>query len=209
MSRLSILFALIGTTTNNTTTNINTNTNNNRPRLEQTLRLLSNFGGDVNVPDTYVNSYGFNEILKDLPPIKLALNCVGGDSVIDIVRVIGKGATLVTYGGMSKEQVAIPSDLISKKLLKLSSFWVTERSKQHTKSERISMINDIASIIRKNKLNLLYELHDFDDFQYALERSLEPFGLRKVVLSMDYPDRLKEHDARPSSDYWVFQTDTV
>jgi trans-2-enoyl-CoA reductase len=171
--------------------------------------MLSNYGGDINVPEDYVNSYGFNEMIKDLPPIKLAFNCIGGEGVVDIARVVGKGATLVTYGGMSKEQVAIPSDLISKKLLKLQSFWVTEWAKNHSIAERTTMINDISSLVRSKKLSLLYEMHDFDDFNYALHKSMEPYGLRKIILNMDYPDRLKEHDARPSSDYWVFQTDTV
>jgi len=120
-------------------------------------------------------------MLKELPPVKLAFNCIGGDSVIDIARVIGKGGTIVTYGGMSKQQVAIPNDIISKKLLKLSSFWVTEWSKTHSIDERSAMINDIAALIRNKKLSLLYELHDFDDFDYALQRSMEPFGLRKVL----------------------------
>ena len=171
--------------------------------------MLSNFGGDINVPEDYVNSYGFNEMIKELPPIKLALNCIGGDVCVDMVRVLGKGATMVTYGGMSKKPLAIPEDLISKKLLKMQSFWVTEWAKNHSTSERITMINDIVNMIKSKKLTLLYEMHDFDDFSYALQKSVEPFGLRKIILNMDYPDRLKEHDARPASDYWIFQTDTV
>jgi hypothetical protein len=47
----------------------------------------------------------------------------------------------------------------------------------------------LPQMIKDRKLSYHYELHDFDDFDYALKRSLEPYRLRKVVLNMDCPDR--------------------
>lgn len=52
----------------------------------------------MNVTDEYLNDKGFQEILADLPPIKLALNCVGGDSATELSRLLSPGGTLVTYG---------------------------------------------------------------------------------------------------------------
>lgn len=175
------------------------------------LRLLDNLGGDINILDSYVNSREFKEILRDLPPVKLALNSVGGDIVTDMARVLPYGATIVTYGGMAKRPVSIPQELLNYKNLKLCGFWITEWNKRHSKTDRSLMIEDIAGWIREEQFNLFMELHDFDDFSYALERSLVPHKFRKVVLNMDYPDRMAEHDAKSSDprNYQIFETDPL
>ena len=180
-----------------------------RPNPEETLRMLAGFGGDVNVLDSYVNTPGFREIMSELPPCKLALNCVGGNLAADMARCVTIGGTMVTYGGMSKRPISIPFDLINYKQLNLKGFWVSKWHLEHGAEEKSAMINDIASMIRAKRLSFLLEVHDFDDFNYALEKSLEPYRLRKIVLRMDYPDRMKEHDARPESDYDVFETTLV
>ncbi len=58
------------------------------------------------------------------------------------------------------------------------------------------MLEDLANIIRAFKLTLFFQMHDFDDFDYALQVATKPFELRKVVLDMNPPDRLAEHDLR-------------
>jgi trans-2-enoyl-CoA reductase len=180
-----------------------------RPDVESELRLLTNLGGDINITDEYVNTHGFNQIMKDLPPCKLALNCVGGDVATQMSRVLGPNATMVTYGGMSKKPVQVPFEVLVYKQLKLKGFWITAWNKGHSIEERQIMLNDVSEMIRSKKLQLFYELHDFDDFNHALKKSMESFRRRKVVLNMDYPDRLKEHDEKKNSDYDVFETSTV
>lgn len=175
-----------------------------RPEVETALKLMTNLGGDVNVPDHYVGTASFNEILKDLPPVKLALNCVGGSSATDLARVLAPGGTLVTYGGMSKEPLTIPHDLIVHKQLKLRGFWIADWYAKHSREEASHMLNDIAGLVRDKRLFFFYRMHDIDDFPRALEKATEPFQNRKVVLDLQPPDRFKEHDARPESDYEVF-----
>lgn len=181
----------------------------NRPDVEGTLRLLTNLGGDINVPDTFVNSHEFRSILADIPPVSLGLNCVGGDLVAHMARSMGEGATIVTYGGMSKRPVILPFDLVAYKRIQLKGFWVSQWYKTHSRQERITMLEDIASLMRSQQLTSFYEMHDLDDFSHALSAHLEPFKLRKVVLNLHPPDRLQEHDARPETDYEVFETTVV
>ena len=166
-----------------------------RPDVSETLELLSNYGGDINVPSSYVGTPGFKEILAELPDIKIGFNCVGGDIVVDMARSISPGATIVTYGGMSKKPVEIPNDILTNKKLNLQGFWVSEWNDKAKKEDRSAMLEDIASMIKSNKLSFLYEMHDFDDFNYAMKRHNTDYKLRKVVLNMDYPDRFAEHDA--------------
>jgi hypothetical protein len=110
---------------------------------------------------------------------------------------------------MSKKPLTIPLDLIAYKQLSLKGFWISQWHKDHTVAERSAMFEDIISSIRREQLMFFFELHDLDDFQYALSRSQEKFYLRKVVLSLDYPDRMKEHDKKTKEDYEMFETTVV
>lgn len=177
-----------------------------RPEADKVLRLLDNLGGDINITDEYLGTAGSLEILKDLPPISLGLNCVGGEVGVDMARVLAPGATLVTYGNMSKKPLTVPEDLVTAKQLQLKGFWVAEWYKNNSLEARAAMLQDLARMVKENKLTFFFEMHDFDDFDFALSKAQEPFRFRKVVLNMDYPDRMKEHDARPESDYFVFET---
>lgn len=180
-----------------------------RPEVDTTLRMLSSVGGDVNVTDKYLSQYGFKEIVQDLPPIKLGLNCVGGDVVADMVRALGPNSTLVTYGGMSRRPVTVPFEVLAYKQIKMKGFWISAWNETAPVAARTKMLEEIAGMISAGDLELLFEMHDFDDFDHALQTALEPFYLRKVVLNIDYPDRFKEHDAKDPSEYSIFQTETV
>jgi mitochondrial enoyl-[acyl-carrier protein] reductase / trans-2-enoyl-CoA reductase len=178
-----------------------------RPDVDNTLRLLTNLGGDVNITDEQLRSYEFHhDILSEMGPIKMALNCVGGRVVTDMVRLLPPNTSLVSYGGMSRRPINLPMDLLTSRNISMKGFWVSKWYEQHSRLERAIMIAEIASLIRSKQFTLFYELHDIDDFQYALRRHLEPFQLRKVLLNLDYPDRLEEHDSLGEEAYKVFET---
>lgn len=176
-----------------------------RPEAETELRLLANLGGDVNLLSSQVNNASFKELLADLPPLKLALNAVGGDSAVELARALSPGGTLVTYGGMSRQAPNIPLDLLADKNLQLKSFWMTKWSQQHSKEEKIAMFDEIAALIKDGQLAYFFELHDMDDFDYALKRATTPYTFRKVVLDMNFPDRMAEHDQLTEWDYSHFK----
>jgi trans-2-enoyl-CoA reductase len=180
-----------------------------RPQINRVNRLLTNLGGDVNVTDSYLNTYGFQEIMADLPPCKLALNCVGGEVATNMCRVLAPGGTMVTYGGMSKQPVTVPFDLLTYKQLNLKGFWMSKWIETNTIEARAEMLKDITDYIKAKQLSFFFELHDLDDFEYALKRSLTPYNFRKVVLNLDYPDRLQEHDMKTAEDYEMFEAPVV
>lgn len=180
-----------------------------RPEVGDVLRLLTNLGGDINVPDWYVNSSSFQEILKELPPVRLALNSVGGASATDLFRVVAPNGTIVTYGGMSKKPLTIPLDLIAQKQLSHKGFWISTWYRNHNNEDRQKMTDEVADMVRNKQLSFFFELHDLDDFQYALKKSQEPFQFRKVVLNLNYPDRLAEHDRMDAKEYEVFEAPVV
>jgi trans-2-enoyl-CoA reductase len=180
-----------------------------RPEAANTLRLLTNLGGDVNVTDSYAKTADFHEIVREMGGCKLAFNCVGGESVTDLARVLASNGTLVTYGGMSKQPIAIPFDLLTHKQLQLKGFWIAKWYETHSKEEAAEMFDDISSMVRDDKLTYFFRMHDLDDFPFALEKATEPFQNRKVVLNCDFPDRMKEHDNRDKKDYEMFEAPIV
>lgn len=46
---------------------------------------------------------------KKVSQPKLALNCVSGQNALEVLRHLGHGGTMVTYGGMSREPVTVPT----------------------------------------------------------------------------------------------------
>jgi mitochondrial enoyl-[acyl-carrier protein] reductase / trans-2-enoyl-CoA reductase len=182
-----------------------------RPNVDKTLRLMSNLGGDINVLDIQVNTPFFKEILSELPPCKLAFNCVGGDSTTDMARCLAPGGTLVTYGGMSKRTLTLPVELVAYNQLKVKGFWIATSDEERGIAAKQEMINEIATMVRDKQIAFFYEVHDFDDFHHALKRSTTPFALRKIVLNLDAPDRMAEYDEKMAQKkaYWKYETYAV
>jgi hypothetical protein len=92
------------------------------------------------------------------------------------------------------------------------TFKIADWYGQCTAPQKSAMWADIAAAVRENRLTMFFAEHDFDDFSHALGEAGEAAAgraLRKVVLRMDHPDRLKEHDALPKEAYEVFETTVV
>ncbi|RYH05883.1 hypothetical protein EON65_43590 [archaeon] len=89
--------------------------------------------------------------------------------------------------------------------IELKGFWMSEWYAQATVQQKEDMFAHIGQQVKDLKLSFFYELHDLDDFAHALSRSQEPFRFRKVLLQMQYPDRMQQHDQLDDQAYEVFQ----
>ena len=65
------------------------------------------------------------ELLKNLPPVLLALNCVGGDSSLLLASVLSEDGTIVTYGNMGRAPVYVPTGAAIFKNITAKGFWLT------------------------------------------------------------------------------------
>jgi trans-2-enoyl-CoA reductase len=180
-----------------------------RPNVTDVLRMIETLGGDVNITDDQINTVEFREILADLPPCKLAFNCIGGEHTTEMIRCLDTNATVVTYGGMSKKPLTIPFDILASKQLQVKGFWMANWYETNGITAKTDMMNDIVDLIRNKQLTFFYEVHDFDDFHHALDISTRPYQLRKVILNLDHPDRLKEHDAMDPEEYRIFEASVI
>lgn len=179
----------------------------NGPDADEMLRLLTNLGGDVNVTADYLGSHEFNSIMSGTS-VKLMVLGDNVDSAADMARVGGEGSTMVSIGGVTLPK-EVESFVTNEMKVKTASFAISDWYKSCKVIDRAQMNANIATMIRTNHLTLFFAEHDFDDFGFALEQAQVPMALRKVVLRMDAPDRMAEHDALTAKDYEVFETDVV
>jgi len=156
-----------------------------RTNLDETLRLLTNLGGDINIPDNMLDTPELDKLLSDLPskPI-LGLNCIGGEATTKLVKTMNDGGIVVTYGGMSKRPLKLPIDLITTKNLTFRGFWVSAWYQTCSIDERLEMMNEICDMIKNDQLISFNQMHNIDQFDNALKVSQTPMQFRKVVLNL-------------------------
>jgi len=152
-----------------------------RPDEKQMVERLKFIGGDVVVTEDFATTYGMVKVLSDLPKPKLALNCVGGDSSRTLVKLLGNGGMMVTYGGMSRKPITIPSAPFIFNDITLKGFWLTNWVKEHGKEDRKEMLDAVTDLMKRKKLLLFLQTHKFSELQYALKTYMEPYNNRKMV----------------------------
>ena len=66
----------------------------------------------------------------------MGLNCVGGKPTSAMVKCLSEGGHLVTYGGMAKQPLQLPTGLLIFKDIKFSGFWVSRWSDRHPEEKK-------------------------------------------------------------------------
>ncbi|KAG6032290.1 hypothetical protein E4U41_007262 [Claviceps citrina] len=127
-----------------------------RPSAEETAALvqeLVDLGADVVVPESQLLSRQWTDRLAEITrggreQIGLALNCVGGKSATALARSLGEGACLVSYGGMSKQPVALPVGLLIFKDIRFVGFWLSKWNRKDPVGRR-HMVDDLLNLKRQ------------------------------------------------------------
>lgn len=146
---------------------------------------LKSLGATVVVTSDYLGSAKFKELISDLPAPKLALNCVGGKSSLEIGKTLAKKGVHVTYGGMSKEAVSVGTGSLIFHDITLKGFWLSEWVKESSVDERVAMLNELAALVEAGKLRTWIQTYKFADFDDALVAAVNRTTKRKIVLLMD------------------------
>ncbi|KAJ2110553.1 mitochondrial 2-enoyl thioester reductase [Coemansia sp. S142-1] len=111
--------------------------------LERELRLL---GADLVVRDTELSSDTFKTQVRALGAVKLGLNCVGGRMALSMTKHLSAGATLASYGGMSRQPVVMPTSLLLFKDIAARGFWMNRWYEHCGKEERDDMWREILEM---------------------------------------------------------------
>ncbi|OAA72125.1 Alcohol dehydrogenase superfamily, zinc-containing [Cordyceps fumosorosea ARSEF 2679] len=131
-----------------------------RESTEETESLkqeLYKLGADVVVSESKFLSREWKDQLAEITrngrdSIGLALNCVGGKSATTLARALGDGGTLVSYGGMSRQPIALPVGLLIFKDIRFVGFWLSNWNERDAVGKK-HMVNDILDMIRQGKFS--------------------------------------------------------
>ncbi|KZT30021.1 NAD-binding protein [Neolentinus lepideus HHB14362 ss-1] len=127
----------------------------NRPNIEELKKHLHSLGAThVFTYDDLSNKSTVSDIksLAEGNYPKLFLNCVSGKDTTAMLRLLGADATVVSYGAMSKQPLSVPTSYFIFKDLRTCGFWQSRWYNQHTREERIEVMDSIIDIIRQGKL---------------------------------------------------------
>ena len=82
--------------------------------------------------------------------VKVGLNCVGGKPATALAKFLSPGATMVTYGAMSKQPVILPASLLIFKEISFNGFWVSKWSDRHPDQKK-QTVDDVLRLTREGK----------------------------------------------------------
>ena len=122
--------------------------------LEEMTELRNNLrelGANEVITDEELSSKEIKEKIKHLTQgrgIGLGLNCVGGRAATDMARNLRHSGTMITYGAMARQPVAIPASLFIFNNISLRGFWVSEWAKGKD-AEKEKMLEEIFGWMRK------------------------------------------------------------
>ncbi|RWS28030.1 trans-2-enoyl-CoA reductase-like protein [Leptotrombidium deliense] len=143
-----------------------------RPDLDTLKKELQQLGADYVVTEEELRLEIMNDIWKSgIPKPKLALNCVGGKNATDCLRHLDFRGTMVTYGGMSKQPVIIPTGSLIFKDQIFKGYWMSRWIKENWQSdERSTMMQYLCNALKDGKLKSAKAIpYKLDDYKQALE----------------------------------------
>ncbi|GMR37026.1 hypothetical protein PMAYCL1PPCAC_07221, partial [Pristionchus mayeri] len=114
---------------------------------------------------------------------RLALNCVGGRSSLFLAGAMAKRATMVTYGGMSKQPLSIPTAAFIFNDVSLRGFWMSRWYEEGNTEERNVMYRDLADWFVSGKMKTPpFEKISMDGATAALEKAQTKFDKKMLFV---------------------------
>lgn len=115
------------------------------PQAADTLRSL---GANAVLADTSDLAAQAAEILGSARP-RLGLNAVGGSSATRVAGLLANGATLATYGAMSREALKIPNGFLIFRDIAFRGFWLTQWLRRASAAERDRVSSEVFRLAAK------------------------------------------------------------
>uniref|UniRef100_A0A8R1Z9K4 Enoyl-[acyl-carrier-protein] reductase, mitochondrial n=1 Tax=Pristionchus pacificus TaxID=54126 RepID=A0A8R1Z9K4_PRIPA len=114
---------------------------------------------------------------------RLALNCVGGRSSLFLAGAVAKRGTMVTYGGMSKQPLSIPTAAFIFNDISLRGFWMSRWYDEGNTQERTVMYRDLADWFASGRMKTPpFEKIPMDDATAALEKAQTKFDKKMLFV---------------------------
>ena len=103
---------------------------------------------------------------------KLALNSMGGDFALGLIKALDENGTMVTFGAMTGEKVRFPTRELIFKNIQLRGFWMDRWMRLRPALEKKACLQQIFSWIQSKKLILPVDAtYSLDQWQQALQHA--------------------------------------
>jgi len=103
---------------------------------------------------------------------RLALNQIGGMSAITLARSLGENGQLVTFGGMTGDQIRFPTREFIFKNIAMRGFWMDRWARAAKQGALQAVLDPIFERLRDGSLKMAVDsVYPLADYKDALERS--------------------------------------
>lgn len=158
-----------------------------RPNIKDLKSELTNMGASEILTEEEFRKTGIFKEGKYKKP-KLGFNCIGGKSALEIARHLDHAGVHVTYGGMSREPVDIPTGLLIFKDLKFCGYWMTRWANSNLESpERQIMFDELFKLVAAGHLKApVHELISVNKYKDVLNNALNLKGFTGKKFIFDF-----------------------
>lgn len=143
-------------------------------RREELIQPLMDRGADVVV----LEDSGYEKKVAELTggqPVKLALNSVGGESGIRLVRTLAEDGVHVTFGAMQFDAVRFPTRELIFNNVVLRGFWMDKWHRTNSQARVQIMYDKVFDLMRKGIVKASVEsVYSIDDYKAAIEAAGKP-----------------------------------
>lgn len=91
---------------------------------------------------------------------------------------------MITYGGMSRKPITVPTAPFIFKDISLKGFWMSRWSATASLQEKQDLIASLCEIDRKGYLRLETQTFDLEDYENAIKAATTPFKSRKALFKI-------------------------
>lgn len=138
-----------------------------RAELVDELKAL---GGDAVLVDDEAGR-GEAKALLGGATAALAFNAVGGDSALNLMKLLKEGGSHITYGAMGRKPVTVPNGLLIFRDILVRGLWVTRWVEQASDAEVREVYAALAEKVLAGKVvQKVDSIFELGDFQKALAR---------------------------------------
>jgi trans-2-enoyl-CoA reductase len=153
-------------------------------RREELLEPLKGLGADAVV----LEESGYEKDVASITggePVLLALNSIGGESAVRLVRALSDGGQHVTFGAMQFEKVRFPTRELIFHDISLRGFWMDQWMRQNSRPRIQVMFDKIFDLMRKGEIRPSVEAtYSLAEWSEAFASASRP-RLGKILFRMD------------------------
>jgi NADPH2:quinone reductase len=117
--------------------------------------------------------------------VKYALDAVGGDTTLEVIKALGAHGRLLVYGTLAMAPMALDTRLLMTGQKRVEGFWLSEWTREQRPLTMLMLFRTIKRLMRAGVLTSdVGATFPLDDIQAAVRAAAQPGRQGKVLLRM-------------------------